>query len=307
MPCVVKHKKVNRTPVTPKMKGLFLHVYLEVSLAVWINDPFLSRVCVSNTNPSGISWWERLWADGGHEHSEEGQEDPWLSDLPDSLRSDCLHRHYWEYQVEYCLKSVMNFLKIDHFSPFLHFVWPTCLYSVILLHPDTREIFPEGLPPSYVFVATLRLKGSSSKVTFDLWRVLSKDKEIQAAVTLSGKDKTVILTTTSMTEKEQRVIFKAGFQVGIRIEFHVHTRSIRDKFLTWLLGFWRLLFFQYVKIPDISLSAGAKHYCSFASDTAVKATLVRLLHHFRFSFVGQPCLLHRCLGDSQLTLSEHHQ
>ncbi|XP_071342022.1 collagen alpha-1(XXI) chain [Trachinotus anak] len=77
---------------------------------------------------------------------------------------------------------------------------------------STREIFPEGLPPSYVFVATLRLQGSSSKLTFDLWRVLSKDREIQAAVTLSGKDKTVTFTTTSIAEKEQRVIFKAGFQ-----------------------------------------------------------------------------------------------
>lgn len=97
-----------------------------------------------------------------------------------------------------------------------------CLDLVILLHPYTREIFPEGLPPSYVFVATLRLKGSSSKLTFDLWRVLSKDKEIQAAVTLSGKDKTVMFTTTSATTgNEQRVSFKTGFEVGIRIDFHV--------------------------------------------------------------------------------------
>ncbi|XP_034562017.1 collagen alpha-1(XXI) chain [Notolabrus celidotus] len=72
---------------------------------------------------------------------------------------------------------------------------------------NTRDIFPEGLPPSYVFVATIRLKGSSSKLTFDLWRVLSKDKEIQAAVTLSGKDKTVTFTTTSIRVREQRVIF----------------------------------------------------------------------------------------------------
>ncbi|XP_075308531.1 collagen alpha-1(XXI) chain-like [Odontesthes bonariensis] len=76
----------------------------------------------------------------------------------------------------------------------------------------TREIFPEGLPPSYVFVATLRLKATSGNVIFDLWRVLSKDKKIQAAVTLSGKDKTIIFTTTSMTEQEQRIIFMAGFQ-----------------------------------------------------------------------------------------------
>lgn len=98
-----------------------------------------------------------------------------------------------------------------------------CSYSVILLHFYAREIFPEGLPPSYVFVATLRLTGSSSKLTFDLWRVLSKDKEIQAAVTLSGKDKTITFTTTGITQKEQRVIFKAGFQVCVRIEFHIHT------------------------------------------------------------------------------------
>ncbi|XP_062415065.1 collagen alpha-1(XXI) chain [Pungitius pungitius] len=73
---------------------------------------------------------------------------------------------------------------------------------------DTRDVFPEGLPPSYVFVATLRLKGTSSQLTFDLWRVLSKDKEIQVAVTLSGKEKSVIFTTTSLTAKEQRVTFK---------------------------------------------------------------------------------------------------
>ncbi|XP_062236018.1 collagen alpha-1(XXI) chain-like [Platichthys flesus] len=77
---------------------------------------------------------------------------------------------------------------------------------------NTREIFPEGLPPSYVFVATLRLQGSTSKLTFDLWRVLSKDKEMQAAVTLSGKDKTVTFTAMRLNKEEQSVIFKNGFQ-----------------------------------------------------------------------------------------------
>ncbi|CAF87062.1 unnamed protein product, partial [Tetraodon nigroviridis] len=76
----------------------------------------------------------------------------------------------------------------------------------------TREIFPEGLPPSYVFVATVRIKASSSKLTFDLWRVLSKDKKIQAAVTLNGKDRSVIFVTTRTTDKQQRVVFQEGFQ-----------------------------------------------------------------------------------------------
>ncbi|KAF1372713.1 hypothetical protein PFLUV_G00249230, partial [Perca fluviatilis] len=96
---------------------------------------------------------------------------------------------------------------------------------------NTRDIFPEGLPPSYVFVATLRVKGSSSVLTFDLWRVLSKDKEIQAAVTLNGKDKTVIFTTTttSITEKEQRVTFKAGFQTLYDGKWHQLKLLVRPR------------------------------------------------------------------------------
>ncbi|XP_070842227.1 collagen alpha-1(XXI) chain [Chaetodon trifascialis] len=100
---------------------------------------------------------------------------------------------------------------------------------------NTREIFPEGLPPSYVFVATLRLKGSSSELTFDLWRVLSKDKEIQAAVTLSGKDNTVIFTTTSITEKEQRVILKTGFQALYDGKWHQLKLLVRPHQLTCFL------------------------------------------------------------------------
>ncbi|XP_040921999.1 collagen alpha-1(XXI) chain [Toxotes jaculatrix] len=100
---------------------------------------------------------------------------------------------------------------------------------------NTREIFPEGLPPSYVFVATLRLKESSSKLTFDLWRVLSKDKEIQAAVTLSGKEKTVTFTTTSMTHKEQRVTFKAGFQTLYDGKWHQLKLLVRPRQITGFL------------------------------------------------------------------------
>ncbi|XP_034718296.1 collagen alpha-1(XXI) chain [Etheostoma cragini] len=95
---------------------------------------------------------------------------------------------------------------------------------------NTRDIFPEGLPPSYVFVATLRLKGSASMLTFDLWRVLSKDKEIQAAVTLNGKDKSVIFTTTtSITEKEQSVTFKAGFQTLYDGKWHQLKLLVRPR------------------------------------------------------------------------------
>ena len=83
--------------------------------------------------------------------------------------------------------------------------------------PPYREIFPEGLPPSYVFVATLRLHGAAGRQQLDLWRVLSKDGETQAAVTLDGRDKTVTFTTTSTSHLEQTVTFTApGFEVEER-------------------------------------------------------------------------------------------
>lgn len=63
-----------------------------------------------------------------------------------------------------------------------------------------------------MFVATLRVKASSSKLTFDLWRVLSKEKKVQAAVTLNGKDASVTFVATRARDRLQRVALK-GFQV----------------------------------------------------------------------------------------------
>lgn len=104
-------------------------------------------------------------------------------------------------------------------------ITPGIIYDVVFnVHP--REIFPEGLPPSYVFVATVRLKASSRQLTFDLWRVLSKDKKIQAAVTLNGKDKSVIFITSSAGEKQQRVVFKGGFQVWKEANLHQNQRNL---------------------------------------------------------------------------------
>ncbi|KAL7887572.1 hypothetical protein AOLI_G00052930 [Acnodon oligacanthus] len=73
----------------------------------------------------------------------------------------------------------------------------------------TRDIFPEGLPPSYVFVATVRLKGAASKEKFDFWRVLSKDKQVQVAVVLHGQEESITFATTNTEDGEQRVTFNA--------------------------------------------------------------------------------------------------
>ncbi|KAM9364446.1 uncharacterized protein col21a1 isoform 1-T1 [Pholidichthys leucotaenia] len=69
--------------------------------------------------------------------------------------------------------------------------------SRVDLSEATRLLFPDGLPPSYVFVATLRYKGSVTREEWDLWRIQTRDGRPQMAVTLNGLDQTVMFTTTS--------------------------------------------------------------------------------------------------------------
>ncbi|XP_034292587.1 collagen alpha-1(XXI) chain [Pantherophis guttatus] len=70
----------------------------------------------------------------------------------------------------------------------------------------TRNVFPEGLPPSYVFVSTQRFK---VKKTWDLWRILSQDGTPQIAVTVIGEKKTLSFTTTNLANGNQVVTFTA--------------------------------------------------------------------------------------------------
>lgn len=86
----------------------------------------------------------------------------------------------------------------------------------------SREIFPEGLPPSYVFVATLQLKGFANRQKFDLWRVFSKDQEVQVAVTLHGQENSVTFTTTNMANGAQVVTFDSqGLQVCVMTQLNL--------------------------------------------------------------------------------------
>ncbi|XP_069742142.1 collagen alpha-1(XXI) chain-like [Narcine bancroftii] len=74
----------------------------------------------------------------------------------------------------------------------------------------TRDIFPDGLPPSYVFVSTLRFKRPATKEKWDLWRILALDGTIQTAVTLNGEDNTVIFHTTQIINDTQSVTFTSA-------------------------------------------------------------------------------------------------
>ncbi|KAI4813037.1 hypothetical protein KUCAC02_024391 [Chaenocephalus aceratus] len=69
--------------------------------------------------------------------------------------------------------------------------------SRVDLSEATRTLFPDGLPPSYVFVATLRYTGAVAMEEWDVWRIQTRDGKPQMAVTLNGVQFTVMFTTTS--------------------------------------------------------------------------------------------------------------
>lgn len=66
------------------------------------------------------------------------------------------------------------------------------------------NVFPEGLPPSYVFVSTQRFK---VKKMWDLWRILTIDGRPQIAVTLNGVNKNLLFKTTSIINGSQVITF----------------------------------------------------------------------------------------------------
>ncbi|KAF6731520.1 Collagen alpha-1(XXI) chain [Oryzias melastigma] len=74
------------------------------------------------------------------------------------------------------------------------------------LSEATRSLFPDGLPPSYVFVATLKYKGSVAVEEWDLWRIQTLDGKPQMAVTLNGGARTVMFTTTSKAPTETQTV-----------------------------------------------------------------------------------------------------
>ncbi|XP_031439572.2 collagen alpha-1(XXI) chain-like [Clupea harengus] len=128
---------------------------------------------------------------------------------------------------------------------------------------NTREIFPEGLPPSYVFVATVRLRASLRKEKFDLWRVLSKDKATQAAVTLNGADKSVTFTTTKLTNGEQKITFNAqGVERLFDGGWHQLKVLVRPKHVT--------CFLDDVQIQDESLEPVVPIYINGKTQIAKK-------------------------------------
>ncbi|XP_001371684.2 collagen alpha-1(XXI) chain [Monodelphis domestica] len=122
--------------------------------------------------------------------------------------------------------------------------------SQVDLSELTSNVFPEGLPPSYVYVSTQRFK---VKKKWDLWRIVTSDGRPQIAVTLNGAEKTLSFTTTSIMNGTQVVVFaepdvKTLFDEGwhqIRllvteqdVTLYIDDQQIKSKSLHPVLGIY---------------------------------------------------------------------
>ncbi|XP_028930053.1 collagen alpha-1(XXI) chain isoform X1 [Ornithorhynchus anatinus] len=118
------------------------------------------------------------------------------------------------------------------------------------LSEATSNVFPEGLPPSYVFVSTQRFK---VKKRWDLWRILTIDGRPQIAVTINGEDKTLLFTTTSIingtqvvtfTDPRVKTLFDGGWhQIRLLVTeddvtLHIDDQPIESKLLHPVLGIY---------------------------------------------------------------------
>ncbi|RXM33127.1 Collagen alpha-1(XXI) chain [Acipenser ruthenus] len=96
--------------------------------------------------------------------------------------------------------------------------------SQVDLTESTSNIFPDGLPPSYVFVTTMRFKEPVTQEKWDLWRIQALDGTSQIAITFNGQDKTVKFTTTSMGNGTQKVTFTSS---GLKKLFDENWHQLR--------------------------------------------------------------------------------
>ncbi|XP_046884330.1 vWFA and Collagen domain-containing protein [Hypomesus transpacificus] len=131
---------------------------------------------------------------------------------------------------------------------------------------STRVVFPEGLPHSYVLVSTLRMKSPTNRVKFDLLRVLSQDAVKQLAVTMNGPDKSVTLTTTSATKRDQSVIFNdRGIKRLFDGEWHQVKLLVKPRRVT--------LYLDDMKIEEQLLEPAAPIYINGKTQVAKKVKM----------------------------------
>ncbi|KAM8917084.1 collagen alpha-1(XII) chain isoform 2-T2 [Spinachia spinachia] len=82
------------------------------------------------------------------------------------------------------------------------------LHKDSFLNQPTKEIHPEGLPPSYTIILLFRLLPDTTTEPFDIWQISDKNNNPEVGVTINPSSKTITFYNKDTRGEIQRATFK---------------------------------------------------------------------------------------------------
>uniref|UniRef100_A0A3P8TS90 Collagen alpha-1(XII) chain n=1 Tax=Amphiprion percula TaxID=161767 RepID=A0A3P8TS90_AMPPE len=81
------------------------------------------------------------------------------------------------------------------------------LHKDAFLNQPTKEIHPEGLPPSYTIILLFRLLPDTPSEPFDIWQIADKNNNPEVGVTVNPSSKTITFYNKDTRGEIQRAVF----------------------------------------------------------------------------------------------------
>ncbi|XP_066526013.1 collagen alpha-1(XII) chain isoform X1 [Hoplias malabaricus] len=81
------------------------------------------------------------------------------------------------------------------------------LHKDAFISQPTKEIHPDGLPPSYTLILLFRLLPDTTKDTFDLWQIADKNDNPEVGLTLNPSSKSIAFYNKDTRGELQKVTF----------------------------------------------------------------------------------------------------
>uniref|UniRef100_A0A8C4DV43 Collagen alpha-1(XII) chain n=1 Tax=Dicentrarchus labrax TaxID=13489 RepID=A0A8C4DV43_DICLA len=91
------------------------------------------------------------------------------------------------------------------------------LHKDSFLNQPTKEIHPEGLPPSYTIILLFRLLPDTPSEPFDIWQIADKNNNPEVGITVNPSSKTIAFYNKDTRGEIQRAVFN---EEQVRRVFH---------------------------------------------------------------------------------------
>ncbi|KAM9340955.1 collagen alpha-1(XII) chain [Symphorus nematophorus] len=91
------------------------------------------------------------------------------------------------------------------------------LHKDAFLNQPTKEIHPEGLPPSYTIILLFRLLPDTPSEPFDIWQIADKNNNPEVGITVNPSSKTIAFYNKDTRGEIQRAVFN---EEQVRRVFH---------------------------------------------------------------------------------------